>query len=416
MFGQQFSLLGSGIIGFVITWWITIETQSAVYLSIATFLIFVPQVVVTPFAGVLADRISRKTIIAIVDSLQAVLTFALFLFFLIDLTYIWLILIIHTLRNVLFAFQVPTVQAIIPSMIPKEKLSRINGVNFLFSGIIFMIGPTLSALLLELFPIRFIFLIDVVTFIIALIPLILIKIPFQARSVEESEKKSFIREFSDGFKLVKSIPGLLALIFFAMIFNFIFRPFTVLWPYYINVIHGGTAFNLAFFFGAMQIGNVIGSLITTFKKEWKQKVKINLIGESVFFVSYFLIIFAPYQNYYMMMLGGFLGAIIFPITVATYLTIFQTVVPSDKIGRAMSIDHTISMAIAPIGAIIAGPAANLIGITNLFLICAIIGIVNPIILWYFTKIRYLDHPVKLVKEIDIVPEQKVIELKLEHEL
>ncbi|GAH54169.1 unnamed protein product [marine sediment metagenome] len=42
--------------------------------------------------------------------------------------------------------------------------------------------------------------------------------------------------------------------------------------------------------------------------------------------------------------------IIFPITVATYLTILQTVVPSDKIGRVMSIDHTISMSKAPIGA------------------------------------------------------------------
>ncbi|MFX0010164.1 MAG: hypothetical protein ACFE9R_07615, partial [Candidatus Hermodarchaeota archaeon] len=49
MLGQQFSLLGSGIIGFVITWWITIETQSPIYLSIATFLIFIPQVIVAPF-------------------------------------------------------------------------------------------------------------------------------------------------------------------------------------------------------------------------------------------------------------------------------------------------------------------------------------------------------------------------------
>ncbi|MFW9950631.1 MAG: MFS transporter, partial [Candidatus Thorarchaeota archaeon] len=139
MFGQQFSLLGSGIIGFVITWWITLETQSAIYLSIATFLIFVPQVIVTPFAGVIADRISRKTIILIVDSGQAILTFGLFVLFSLNLTDIWFILTVHTLRNVLFAIQVPAFQAIIPSMVPKDKLSRINGANFLFSGIIFMI-------------------------------------------------------------------------------------------------------------------------------------------------------------------------------------------------------------------------------------------------------------------------------------
>ena len=409
MVGQQFSLLGSGIIGFVITWWITIETQSVFYLSLATFLIFLPQVIVTPFAGVLSDRLNRKTIIFTVDLSQAVLTFGLFLIFFTGFTHIWMILIIHTMRNILFAFQVPTFHAILPSMVPKDKISRVNGANFLFSGLIFMVGPILSALLLEIFPITFIFLIDGITFLIAVVPLFLIKIPFNAKETRTAEKTSFMREFKDGFLIVKAIPGLLSMIIFAMIFNFIFRPFGVLWPYFINIIHDGSVFHLAFLFGSIQVGNVIGSLITSIKKEWKNKIKINLIGEMVFFTFYLLIILAPYQNFYLMMVGGFLGAIIFPITVATYLTILQTVVPSDKIGRVMSIDHTVSMAIAPIGALLVGPLSGLMGVVNLLLASAIIGIVNPIFLWFFTKIRYLDRPQE--PEIEVVPTQEVIEFE-----
>ena len=409
MAGQQFSLLGSGIIGFVITWWITVETQSVFYLSLATFLIFLPQVIVTPFAGVLSDRLNRKTIIFTVDLSQAVLTFGLFLIFFTGFTPIWMILIIHTMRNILFAFQVPTFHAILPSMVPKDKISRVNGANFLFSGLIFMVGPLLSALLLGLFPITYIFLIDGVTFLIAVVPLFLIKIPFNAKETRAAEKTSFMREFKDGFIIVKAIPGLLSMIIFAMIFNFIFRPFGVLWPYFISIIHDGSVFHLAFLFGSIQVGNVIGSLITSIKKEWKNKIKINLIGEMVFFTFYLLIILAPYQNFYLMMIGGFLGAIIFPITVATYLTILQTVVPSDKIGRVMSIDHTISMAIAPIGALLVGPLAGLMGVVNLLLASALIGIVNPIILWFFTKIRYLDRPQE--PEIEVLPTQEVIEVE-----
>lgn len=75
----------------------------------------------------------------------------------------------------------------------------------------------------------------------------------------------------------------------------------------------------------------------------------------------------------------------------------------------MSIDHTISMAIAPIGALLVGPLAGLMGVVNLLLASAIIGIVNPIILWFFTKIRYLDHPQE--PEIEVVPTQEVIELE-----
>ena len=409
MVGQQFSLIGSGIIGFVVTWWITVETQSVLYLSLATFLIFLPQVIVTPFAGVLSDRLNRKTIIFTVDLSQAVLTFGLFLIFFTGFTHIWMILIIHTMRNILFAFQVPTFRAILPSMVPKDKISRVNGANFLFSGLIFMVGPILSALLLELFPITYIFLIDGITFLIAVVPLFLIKIPFNAKETRAAEKTSFMREFKDGFIIVKAIPGLLSMIVFAMIFNFIYTPFGVLWPYFMNVIHDGSAFHLAFLFGSIQVGNVIGSLITSIKKEWKNKIKINLIGEMVFFTFYLLIILAPYQNFYLMMMGGFLGAIIFPITVATYLTILQTFVPSDKIGRVMSIDHTVSMAIAPIGALLVGPLAGLLGVVNLLLVSALIGIVNPIMLWFFTKIRYLDRPQE--PEIEVVPTQEVIEVE-----
>ena len=53
------------------------------------------------------------------------------------------------------------------------------------------------------------------------------------------------------------------------------------------------------------------------------------------------------------------------------------------------------MAIAPIGALISGPLAELIGIKPLFFICAILGIINPIMLWLFTKIRYLEQPENL---------------------
>ena len=164
----------------------------------------------------------------------------------------------------------------------------------------------------------------------------------------------------------------------------------------------------------MQVGNIIGSTITTIKKSWKYKVKVNLIGESFFFIAYLLVIFAGYQQYYMMMIGVFLAAIIFPITVATYLTIFQEVVPSDKIGRAMSIDHMISMAIAPIGAIIAGPAVEIMGITNLYLLCAIIGIINPIFLWSFTKIRKLEEK-EILEDIDL-PKQKSLEIEIKQKL
>lgn len=391
--GQNFSMLGSLIVGFVITWWLTIETASATILSISVFLMFIPQIVVTPFSGVLSDRWSKKAIIVISDSLQAAATFLLFLFFLFDIKNVWLVLGINFFRASLFAFQYPAVNSLIPIMVPKKNLSRVNGFNFLFSGLIFTIGPIIAATLLEIFKnsVEQIYLLDIFTFLIALVPLILIKIPSSHKTVTvEATEKSFIKDFKTGLLTIKMIPGLFAMIIFAMIWNFINRPWAVLMPYFVRYTHGGSALNLGLLMTSAQIGNIVGSLIMSIKKTWKHKIKINIIGGSLFFLCQIPAILAPKGNFLLMMIVLFPAWMLFPITVALYLAILQTVVSKDKIGRIMSIDHMISMAIAPIGALIAGPLANLLGIVNLFLIFAIIGIVQPFLIWSFTKIRHLE--------------------------
>ena len=402
--GQLFSMLGSQIVNFTIVWWITIETQNPVYLSLSTFLMFLPQVIITPFAGVLVDKINRKYIIFMVDALQAAIIFALFNLFALESINIWLVLTANTLRAVLYAFQVPAFFAIVPSMVPKENLSRINGANFLLSGLITMVGPVLAATLLSFFTIESIFLIDIFTFLIAMIPLFIIKIPTIRQEKTEFLKKSFLKEFGEGFTVIKAIPGLMAMICFAMIFNLLTRPYWIFLPYFINVTHDGNALDLALILTSVQVANFIGSGITMIKKEWKNKIKINLLGAALYFAGHFFVIFAPYRNFLFMILGLLPGALIFPITISTYLTILQSRVPQDKIGRVMSIDHTISMAIAPIGALACAPLAEIIGVPTLILIAAILGVLYPFLIGGFTKILRLDQKLP-IETLDAIESQ-----------
>ena len=388
LIGQQFSMLGSMIVGFVITWWMA---GNVIFLSISVFLMFLPQIIVTPLSGVLSDRWNKKAIIAISDSGQAAATLLLFVFFLFDIQNIVFVLAINTFRAALFAFQLPAVQSLVPIMIPKKSLSRVNGMNFLSTGVIFTMGPMIAAGLMAIFPqTEQIFFLDIITFLIAMVPLLIIKIPKVHQTTEEAVKKSMFKDFKTGLLTIKMIPGLFAMIAFAMVWNFINRPWAVLLPNFIYDTHGGTALNLALLMTVSQVGNIIGSLITSLKKTWKHKIKINIIGGAIFFVCQIPAILAPQGNFIIMMISLFPAWVIFPITVSTYLAILQTVVSKDKIGRIMSIDHMISMAIAPIGALISGPLALLIGIRYLFLIAAILGMIHPFIIWSFTKIRQLE--------------------------
>jgi DHA3 family macrolide efflux protein-like MFS transporter len=398
LFGQQFSLLGSMIVGFVITWWLTIKTGSPIILSLSVFLMFIPQIIITPLSGVIADRWNRKILIAISDSFQALLTFLLFIIFLFDISSVWFVLTINTFRAAGFAFQLPATSAIIPVMVPKERLSRINGVNFLFSGMIYSLGPIIGAVLFEIFPIDKICLIDILTFILALIPLLIIKIPSVCRIENKVIKRSFLKDFKKGFSMIRAIPGLFAMIILAMIWNFINRPFAVLLPYFVKFVHNGTVFNLAMIMMSFQLANIIGAAFTSIKKDIKNKIKINIIGASVFFFGQLFFVFAPKGDFLFMIIGSFPGAILLPITISTYLAILQSAVPKEATGRIMSIDHMISMAIAPIGAIIAGPLAEILGVQFLFYICALLGITFPILIWLLTKIRCLDYREEVIIE------------------
>ncbi|MFX1523051.1 MAG: MFS transporter [Promethearchaeota archaeon] len=409
LFGQQFSMLGSLIVGFVITWWLTIETGSAIILSISVFLMFIPQIVVTPFAGVLSDRWNKKAIIAISDTMQALVTLMLFAFFLLEINSVWLVLGMNLFRASLFAFQLPAVQSLIPIMVSKEKLSRVNGFNFLFSGLIYSIGPIIAATLLEFFQnnVEQIFFIDIITFLIALVPLVLIKIPsVQQMYSTETTEKSFFKDLKTGLLTIKLVPGLLAMIIFAMLWNFLNRPWTVLMPYFVRYTHSGSAFDLALIMTSAQIGNILGSLIMSIKKTWKHKIKINIIGASLFFICEIPAILAPRGNFILMMISLFPAWVLFPITVATYLAIIQNVVSKDKIGRIMSIDHMISMAIAPLGALLAGPLSEIMGIIPLFLLFALLGIIQPIAIWVFTKIRQLE----VIDRAKLLETEEVIEV------
>ena len=131
LFGQVISLLGSGIVQFVIIFWITITTGSAFYLGLSATLGFGSTIAVSLFAGVFVDRWNRKYLLGIVDGLEAASTFILVYLFYIDAATLTHVLVLLTVRGAMQGFHEPAVQAIIPVMVPKEKLSKINSFTYL---------------------------------------------------------------------------------------------------------------------------------------------------------------------------------------------------------------------------------------------------------------------------------------------
>ncbi|MFW9866594.1 MAG: MFS transporter [Candidatus Thorarchaeota archaeon] len=395
--GQLCSLLGSSIIQFVIVWWIAEGTKSPIYVSIAFFLGSIPAVIVPPIVGVFIDRWNRKITIAITDSLQALITFLIIIFFWTGVANIWLVMIMNFFRGICQAIHFPTVNAIIPLMVPKKHLSRMNGINYLFTGIIRVIGPIVAGTLLYFFPIELILWADILTFFIAIIPLILIKIPSITIESDRKKRVSYLTDFRSGLKILKSVKTLLTLIIFISVINLLNMPFTTLMSLFIILNHAGAEQQFAFVSAFLQGGIVLGAIIATSKKHWKHKELIILYSVIIGIAGYSLTTFAPKGNFLLIGIGALIHASMIPIANTMFLTMLQTRVPPETQGRVFSIISSIAAAVTPLGMIISGPLADVLGISLLFIISLYLQFVSLVITWYFTNIKSVIKVQKMIE-------------------
>ncbi len=405
--GQLFSILGSSVIQFVIVWWIADVTASPIYISIAFFLGSIPLVIITPFVGVFIDRWNRKVIIAITDSLQAFLTFLLILLFLNNFSNIWLVMMINFFRSVCQSIHYPTVNAIIPLMIPRKNLSRMNGINYLFTGIMHVIGPVVAATLLMLLSIEQILWVDIFTFFIAIVPLIFIKIPSITDNSVQSEKRSYTNEFKSGLHILKSVRTLYILIIFISVINLLNMPFITLMVLFVKINHSGAVQDFAMVSAFLQTGIVIGAIIASSKKNWKNKELIIIRSVIIGIIGYSITTLAPEGNYLLIGIGALIHASMIPIANTMFLTILQTRVPQETQGRVFSIVASIAAAVTPLGMIISGPLAEVFGIVLLFIITLYLQFVILVVTWYFTDIKNIikehtfDEMIERQEEIDL---------------
>ena len=425
--GQMVSMLGSSIVSFTIVWYITITYSNPIFLSIAYFCSVGIQVFAQPLGGVIADRFNRKKIIFTADTLIAIGTLMYMILFIFEnqinkMSLLYIILAIVCFRAFVSSFQWPAGAAIIPLMVPKEQLSRLNGIRHISWGAINIIGPAVGAVLYAAWPLNNIILIDTVTYFVALVPLFLLKIPKtdkdKKKEIEKTSKGSFGSEFKEGVKFLTATKGMVALFSIATFINFFEQPLWVLRPIFVDAFHGGTEKDLALIIMLGQIGMFISGAVVIIKKTWKNKTRILMIALYVQIAGYLISSIAPKGQMWGLFVGSIVMGFTFPFTNTMLNTISQTIVPPEMQGRVSSILSTVCMAFNPIGMIAAGPLANAIGYMPLFVGTIILGCISITVIWIFSKMRQIDPMVEEIeakeKEIRKIKDD-IVKLKIEME-
>ena len=425
--GQIVSLLGSEIVGFVMAIYLTRKYESPLYMAIVMILQYLPRVIICPIAGVWADKRNRKKVIITSDLLQAVVTSSLVLLFTFNTKYsfsfweageIYIIFSFLLLRSILQAIQGPSVSSTLPSIVPMEKLSRINGVFQFANGVMGLIAPILAAVLISVFNLpEFteynLMWIDAITFIAALGFVLSVKIPEHPNAEEEATTqqqerrfKKFKSDFSEGISVMKTIVGLSGLLATFVLTNVLVSPMNTLSDILILITHEGTNLEYVFSSVSFALGLITGSIIASLKKSWKKMTSAMFLGIIMVFAGLFIFGVTPnYEHlpgtflgirtpFWIIAAGGFITTFGIPIMSTIAVTMIQLSVPIEKMGRFSGFMSAIISFFTPIGYLISGVLGEYLNIHWVIGTTSIIAITTMILLLRYSKISSIEPIVK----------------------
>jgi len=363
--GQAFSILGSALVQFALIWWLTQTTGSATVLATASLVGFLPVIFLGPFAGALIDRWNRRLVMIAADSLIALATLGLIVLFWTGIIQPWHVYAILFVRSLGSSFHWPAMQASTSLMVPREHLSRIAGGNQALQGGLNILAPPLGAVLLGLLPMYAVLSIDILTALLAVLPLLFVRIPQPERvkATGLSPVGAFWSDFKAGLRYVVSWPGLLIIALMATLVNFMVNPPFALMPLLVTEHFGGGIFQVGWMDSAVGIGAVLGGVILGVWGGFRRRIFTTLLGLSGMGVGIILIGLAPSDAYWLGLAGVALTGFMMPITNGPLHAIVQSTVAPEMQGRVMTLINSLASAMTPLSMAVAGPLSDRLGIS-----------------------------------------------------
>lgn len=375
--GQAFSLFGSSLVQFALIWYLTQKTGSATVLATASLFAMLPQILLGPIAGTVVDRGNRRLIMIFSDATIAVFTLLLAYLFWSGKVEVWHIYLISAIRSLGGAFHHPAMAASTSLMVPKEQLSRVSGANQTMQGLVSIVAPPVGALLVAVMATENMLMIDVVTAVMGITPLLFFSVPQpkQEEHHESAPRKSFMQDMGAGIKYMVSWPGLLMMGLMATMLNFLLGPTTALTPLLVTKYFGKGALELGSLDSFFGIGMIAGGITLSIWGGFKKKIVTSLSGIIMFSFAILAIAIAPADKFWIMVAGMFLIGFMMPMANGPIHALFQTLIEPNMQGRVLSLVSSVAQAMMPLSLIIAGPVTDATSYQTWFWIAGILNLV-----------------------------------------
>jgi len=354
--GQLVSILGSGLSSFALGVWIYQQTGQATPFALTILFGNLPRILMMPLAGSLADRWNRRIIMILADTGAALGTVALAILIFFGNLQVWHIYIIVFVSSFFSAFQEPAYMASITMLVPKKEFARANGMVQTGQAISSVLTPVLAGILFVMIGLKGLILIDLATYFIAVTPLLIVRIPQPILSDEgDGKKKNAFKDFATGWNFISSRSGLMSLLMYYAMVNFLLNFSTVLiYPLILSTHSAAVLGTIQTMMGA---GMLTGGLLMSVWGGPKTRRIPKVIGYIALAVSG-LILAGWGTNPVFPGAGFFIMLFFVPIASSTSMAVWQSKVPVELQGRVLSARSAISQSMMPLAFLIAGPLAD----------------------------------------------------------
>jgi MFS family permease len=375
---QMFSLFGTWMESTALMFLVYKLTGSAAYLGLVGFASGAPTWFFMLYAGVIADRMSRRTMIIITQTVMMVLAFVMAGLAFLGVVQPWHILVIALLLGVANAFEAPARQAFVLEMVDLPDLTNAIALNGAMFNTATAAGPAVAGVVYALFGPAWCFTINGVSFIAVIVALALMKLqPF----VPKVEKTGAIADLKEGVKYVWGHPMIRTIVGLLAIVSLFGISYAILFPAWAVKILGGDATTNGFLQASRGLGAMAGALLIASLGRFHFRGRLLTLGTLAMPVLIIIFAFVRWTPLSLVLLFGAGVAQIFIFNLCNALV--QSFSPHALRGRIMGVYTFVFFGAMPIAALGIGATAQHLGETAAVLIGAMIMLLAAVLVWIF---------------------------------
>jgi len=374
--GQLISLVGTWMDNIAEAWLVYRLTGSSLLLGTVAFAGQIPVFLLAPIGGLVADRLDRRRVVIVTQTLSMIIAGALAGLTLSGRVKVWEVMVLASLMGVVNAFDIPARQAFLAEMVGREDLMNAIALNSsMFNGAR-VVGPAIAGILVASIGEGWCFFANSVSYIAVIAGLLMMRI---VPRVLEERRASAFEHIAEGFRFVRRTAPILALLLLLGLVSLVAMPYSVLMPIFAARILHGNATTLGTLMGATGIGALTGALVLASRTGLKGLSRWVAMSCGGFGAALILFSFSRWYvlSVILLMPVGFMMM----VQMASSNTLIQAMVPDRLRGRTMAVYSMMFMGMAPLGSLLSGALADRIGAPWTVAIGGLGAIIGAIIFW-----------------------------------